>query len=244
MHIVGLRYENAGGALSAGVLKPGAKVNFRHKYINAEHPDAYAAFCKRYKIGFMPRFGSRLLAAAGITSPITSQIRRVSGRGKNVSVIVDIDSPVQTAPGGFSLTDQTSSESGIYAIVNVHNLKAYIGSTGNFNTRRSQHLALLQKGTHFSPQLQRDWLANPLAFAFILVDISPSDRDNLERKRIYISQTEDPTFGYNQGSGFAPTTSPRPQASSGQTFQSTATSTINRKPQQTYQAIRTQQSIK
>ena len=216
MHIVGLRYENATGALSAGALKPGAVVNFRHKYINAEHPDAYVAYCSRYKIGFMPRIGTRLLEAAGYTSPIRSKIRSVSGSGKYLEVVVDLNSPFQTAPTACSLTRPTTTDSGIYAILNTQSWKAYIGSTKNFETRRYQHLTLLQTGHHFSPNLQRDWSTNPSAFAFVIVDISPSDPAALERHRIFISKTENPEFGFNQGGGFSPTTTPRRSSSNGQ----------------------------
>lgn len=215
MHVVGLRYENASGALEAGALIVGATVNFRHKYVSAEHPDAYAAYCSRYKIGFMPRFGSRLLMAAGYSSPITSEIRAVSGSGKSIAVVVEIRSPFSASPSECSLTRPTTDNHGVYAIVNVLNMKAYIGCTGNFELRRRQHLKMLEQGEHFSHFLQRDWKQSPSAFAFVRVDVKPPDMAEKEQLRKYISSTEDPAFGYNQGAGFAPTSQPRP-ASEGQ----------------------------
>lgn len=210
MHVVGLRHANAGGALAAGALKVGAKVNFRHKYVSAEHPDAYAAYCSRFKIGFMPRFGSRLLKAAGFSSPVTSEIRSVSGVGNSLAVVVEVESPFQTSPPECFLTRPTVDGRGVYAIINVLNMKAYIGSTENFDLRRRQHLQLLERGTHFSPNLQHDWQKNPSAFAFVVVDVNPPDLARKEQHRKYISSTENPAFGYNQGSGFSPTVQQRP----------------------------------
>ena len=209
MHVVGLRYENAGGALAAGALVAGNKVTFRHKYVSAEHPDAYAAYCSRYKIGFMPRFGSRLLQAAGHSSPVTSVIRSVSGSGRDLSVVVDVDSPFQVAPDACSMLRPTRNGHGVYAIVNVRNMKVYIGSTGNFEARRKQHLHELEKGSHFSHTLQRDWHADSRAFAFVIVHDAPADLAAEEQKCKYIYSTENPAVGYNQGGGFSPPVQPR-----------------------------------
>lgn len=213
MHVVGLRYENASGALAAGALKTGAKVTFRHKFVSAEHPDAYVAYCSRFKIGFMPRFGSQLLKTAGYSSPITSTIRTVSGAGHALAVVVDIYSPFGASPPECSLTRPTTDGLGVYAIVNVRNMKAYIGSTESFERRRKQHLQLLERGEHFSPNLQRDWKEDPSAFAFVVVDIAPAELGRKEQHRIYISSTGNPAFGYNQGAGFSPAVEPRPHSS-------------------------------
>ena len=46
----------------------------------------------------------------------------------------------------------------IYAIINRHNKKRYIGSTEQTVERRwSSHKRLLRRGQHHSEQLQRDW---------------------------------------------------------------------------------------
>lgn len=47
--------------------------------------------------------------------------------------------------------------SGIYEIRNEVSGKRYVGSTGNFQRRWSQHLGSLRGGYHSNPDLQSDW---------------------------------------------------------------------------------------
>lgn len=45
----------------------------------------------------------------------------------------------------------------IYAITNTKNGKCYIGSSKEWFRRRKVHIAMLRRGTHHSPHLQRAW---------------------------------------------------------------------------------------
>lgn len=228
MHIVGLKYYSASDARKAKALVAGASVNFRHQYESSEHPDAYRAVCRRFHIGHMPSFASRLLVAAGGPSPVAGTVTSVSGRGGSTQVIVELTSPLKAAPENCSLRNPAPKGFGVYAIVNVRNMKAYIGSTNDFETRRVQHLRALEQGTHFSPNLQLDWRADPAAFAFVVIDEAPADLLQKEGYRKYIHHTEDPAVGYNQGCGFSPAHQWRsPSASSASAPRHTQVSTLN-----------------
>jgi hypothetical protein len=210
MHIVALAHYSASKARQAKALIEGAAVNFRQHYESPEHPDAYRAYCRRFHLGHMPRFASRLFVAAGKPSPIKATICSVSGRGKSLEVVVDIKSPLHEAPAACSLQSPAPAGRGVYAIVNVRNLKAYIGCTENFEARRKQHLQALRQGAHPSKNLQRDWHQAPDNFAFVVIKESPADLLAEERYRKNIYHTEDSSVGYNQGEGFAPASQPRP----------------------------------
>lgn len=212
MHIVGLKYYSASDARKARALAAGASVNFRQHYESAEHPDAYRAFCRRFFIGHMPRFASRVLVAAGSPSPVAATVISVLGRAGGTQVIVDIASPLSVSPESCSLIRPAPQGFGVYAIVNVRNMKAYIGSTNDFETRRRQHLRELEQGSHFSPNLQREWRADPAAFAFVVLEHAPADLLGQEQRCKYIYHTEDPAVGYNQGSGFSPAYQARSQS--------------------------------
>jgi group I intron endonuclease len=45
----------------------------------------------------------------------------------------------------------------IYAIKCLSSTKTYVGSTTNFQNRKSRHLNDLNKGNHHSKKLQRSW---------------------------------------------------------------------------------------
>ena len=212
MHIVGLKYYSASDARKARALVAGASINFRQHYESAEHPDAYRAFCRTFFIGHMPRFASRVLVAAGGPSPVAATVTSVSGRGGGTQVIVDVASPLSMSPESCSLSRPAAQGIGVYAIVNVRNMKAYIGSTNNFETRRRQHLRELEQGSHFSPNLQREWRTDPGAFAFVVLDHAPEDLLEQEQHCKYIYHTEDLAVGYNQGSGFSPANQSRNQS--------------------------------
>lgn len=209
MHIVGLKYYDAETARNTGALVPGAKVSFRYETGSKKHPESYVAYCGGLKIGNMPLFGLKVLAAANCPSPVTSIIRHVSDNAVRMSVIVDVEIPLVASPEACRLTKPSTELSGVYAIVNTKNMKAYIGRTRNCNTRRTQHLKRLNNGTHGSPDLQRDWDADAVSFAFVILDTAPPDLDEQERHRKYIYGTEDPAAGYNQGKGFSPPVQPR-----------------------------------
>jgi len=83
----------------------------------------------------------------------------------------------------------TPSPSGIYALVDVHGGKLYIGSTKNFNDRNAQHFKLLEEGIHYNRNLQYQFdQAGPSSFSFVVLEYIP-DLTLLEgREQIWIDR--------------------------------------------------------
>jgi group I intron endonuclease len=81
---------------------------------------------------------------------------------------------------------------GIYAITNIQNGRVYIGR-GTFAMRWRQHRYLLRKGTHYNPDLQKDWIEyGEDMFTFTVIEVAPhsSNRYCLRgRERFHISRT-------------------------------------------------------
>lgn len=75
-----------------------------------------------------------------------------------------------------------STNKGVYKIINSVNGMFYIGSTVNsFDIRWKQHISDLKAGRHFSPLLQRDWIAyGASAFSF---EVYKSLQDDTEIKK-------------------------------------------------------------
>jgi hypothetical protein len=204
MHVVGLQHYDAETARNSGALVLGAKVLFRYYPGSKKHPESYVAYCGGLKIGNMPLFGLKVLAAANCPSPVTSVIRQVSDDGVWMSVIVDIDCPLEASPDACRITTPSTELSGVYAIVNVRNMKVYIGRAKNCNRRRISHVKQLDKGIHPKTNLQRDWQADAASFAFVVLDPTPPDLDQQERYRQKLYKSKDPAVGYNHGEGFSP----------------------------------------
>ena len=67
------------------------------------------------------------------------------------------------------------NQTGIYAIINRDNGKAYIGSTcRSFKRRWLEHKGLLRQGRHHSLKLQNSWNKyTEFRFDFIILEIVP-----------------------------------------------------------------------
>lgn len=65
--------------------------------------------------------------------------------------------------------------SGIYKIINVENLKFYIGSACNLIRREYEHFNLLKQNKHYNKYLQRAYNKNPKAFKFIKLTNCPRE---------------------------------------------------------------------
>lgn len=92
----------------------------------------------------------------------------------------------------------------IYRIVNLVNLKQYIGRSSRHTRRWSRHRSLLRDGTHINRHLQRAWNKHGKdVFRFEVIETCQSLEQTYERERYWIAhhRTTDPRYGYNIGSG-------------------------------------------
>ncbi len=204
MRVAGLQYYKAEQARASGLLQTGVSVSLVHEPENPRDPDAYAVVCGGYKLGHVPAFAAKLLRAANAPAALTGQVVAVMGQGKDLGVDVAIQTGIEAAPEKYALSSSQRDDRGVYAIVNVFDMRAYIGQSIRLDTRRREHLQDLQARNHSSPGLQADWLSFPQRFAFVVVDADPNDLVQKERQRVFLYATHHPACGYNQGDGFAP----------------------------------------
>lgn len=206
MRVVGLRHYRFDEARQAGLIKLDADVRFIHARVNppmrpGEHPHSYRAYCGGYHIGYMPDFAARLLCSANASASFTCRISAVDHFDKDSEVMVRFASPLRVAPASYALTRPQVSNCGVYAIVNVCDMRAYVGKTDNLERRRTQHLSDLKQGNHFKARLLAEWRRQPESFAFVVLQEEPSDLDACEGKYIYIYGTQVAACGYNYGEG-------------------------------------------
>jgi hypothetical protein len=204
MRVAGLQYYKAEQARASGLLQTGVSVSLVHEPENPRDPDAYAVVCGGYKLGHVPAFAAKLLRAANAPAALTGQVVAVMGQGNDLGVDIAIQTGIEAAPEKYALSSSQRDDRGVYAIVNVFDMRAYIGQSTRLDTRRREHLQDLQARNHSSPGLQADWLSFPQRFAFVVVDADPNDLVQKERQRVYLYATHHPACGYNQGDGFAP----------------------------------------
>jgi hypothetical protein len=205
MRIVGLNYYAANEAHRAGLLHEFVAVSIFHEPTNTHDSDAHAVYCGPHKLGHVPRFAAKLFRAARVPSPIKGSIVLVRGPINALEIRLRIENGIEAAPKRHAINAIRSSASGVYAIANVFDMRAYIGKAHNMEDRRREHLAALQQGKHFSPRLLADWREYPQRFAFVVLKPAALDRlDFEESKFIDLYGTNDSALGYNQGQGFAP----------------------------------------
>lgn len=70
---------------------------------------------------------------------------------------------------------------GVYAIINILDFKAYVGSSGNIKKRAYQHLRDLKEGKHYIDDLQKD---SRRGLRFVILD----KYDNIERNKLRIAE--------------------------------------------------------
>lgn len=205
MRVVGIKHYDAEAARAAGVLRDGASVSIAHEPGNRYDPNAHTVHCGSYKLGHVPRFAAQLLGTAPTRSPISCVVTAVLDSADGLEIRLRMESGIQAAPDADALEAVASSQSGVYAIVNVVDMRAYIGQGQSMEQRRQAHLALLRRGTHFSSRLQADWRQWPERFAFVVLNQAAQTQLNYEEMRaIRLYGTNDLALGYNQGGGFAP----------------------------------------
>lgn len=77
--------------------------------------------------------------------------------------------------------------SGIYAIRNGLNGKAYIGSALNMRKRWSLHRSLLTRGTHHAQPLQRAWAKyGEASFVFEVLEVISDPTALIEREQVWL----------------------------------------------------------
>lgn len=89
--------------------------------------------------------------------------------------------------------------SGVYAIYNCINDKAYVGSSSNLAGRFRSHLSELRKGVHYNEPLQRSWNKHGEEnFIFLTLDLCPVI-DLTDREQWFMDTWNvlDRAFGYN-----------------------------------------------
>lgn len=88
---------------------------------------------------------------------------------------------------------------GVYALVNVVNSKAYIGSTNNLRTREAWHRWALRNTRHPNPHLQRAWNSyGESAFEFVVLErCEPAQLIRQEQWYIDASDACNVECGYN-----------------------------------------------
>jgi len=215
MRIVGVNYYAAHEAHRAGLLHEDVSVSIVHEPTNTHDQNAHAVYCGPHKLGHVPRFAAKLFRAARVPSPITGRITWVRGSVNTLELRLRIEHGIESSPSRHAMGVARSSASGIYAIVNAFDMRAYIGQAFNMEKRRREHLAALQQGKHSSPRLLADWREYPQRFAFVVVKPAPPPRLDLEESKfIYLYGTNDSALGYNQGQGFAPGSQSDPSRSS------------------------------
>jgi hypothetical protein len=108
-------------------------------------------------------------------------------------------------PDRHGLGIPVGNRSGVYAIVNVGDMRAYIGKAQDVERRRREHVAALQRGKHGSRRLQADWSKSRHTIGFVVLKYLPVDLlDAEEIRSIKAYGTNDAALGYNQGEGFSP----------------------------------------
>ncbi len=85
----------------------------------------------------------------------------------------------------------------VYKIENEITKKVYIGSTVNFNRRKSEHFKELRKGTHYSKKMQADY--DEYGEKSLVMSVIEECEDNvrLDREQYYIDLYNAANKGYN-----------------------------------------------
>ena len=87
----------------------------------------------------------------------------------------------------------------IYKITSKIDNKSYIGQTADFNNRIKNHLASLEKGSHFNQHLQNAYKKYGLS-NFVIEVLAQCSKENLDELEVHFikkHQTTNRKFGYN-----------------------------------------------
>lgn len=94
-------------------------------------------------------------------------------------------------------------QAAVYAIRNLVNGKAYVGSSVNYRNRWYQHRRELEAGTHNNTHLKRAWKKyGAESFVFEVLEILDGTKPDemIRREQYHIDQRKatDPRYGYNK----------------------------------------------
>ena len=214
MRIVGLQHYEAVDAYSAGVLRTNAQVFIERVSSGTkrrgENSWSYRVYCGSYHIGYLPDFIGRLVAISGSQKWYQARVcdvRQKKSRATGRSVL-EVDTCFQTgltkAPDGYMLCKGSPRVPGIYGIVNMSDMRTYIGRSTDLSRRKSEHRVAFEKGAHFKTALQAEYDENAEQLAFIVIDKDPDDLEYQEQYRVFLYGTKDEVNGFNFGVGFSP----------------------------------------
>lgn len=102
--------------------------------------------------------------------------------------------------------------SGVYAMFNLANGHAYVGSALKINRRRQRHLRDLRRGTHDNPHLQAAWkMYGEKAFVFVVLAASVAKGSLIALEQFYFKALRPdynmlPVAGSRLGSRHTPET--------------------------------------
>jgi len=91
------------------------------------------------------------------------------------------------------------SNCGVYTILNIDNMKRYVGSSLELSRRKNYHFCSLEQGTHPNAPLQSSWNKHGKhAFVFTPLEIVDKPSDLREREQWWIDHlTPFRKYGYN-----------------------------------------------
>lgn len=94
----------------------------------------------------------------------------------------------------YSFNDKLPNISCVYAILNIENLKLYIGSCKNLHKRKVRHYTYLKRNAHHSNKLQRSFNNDRNKFVVIILE---ECENVLEKEQFYLDLFESYSKGYN-----------------------------------------------
>lgn len=202
MRIRGTKYYSALDCYRAGTLELGTPLLLLPEPSNRHDRNAVRIVSSESKrmLGYAPRILAPLLKQAIESNNYECSISFLANTGDCIDIYCDIaisqlfNSPTKNLP----------DEAAVYAVVNLLNMRLYIGATNNLKKRWSEHVARLQSNSHFSPHLQDDWsTAGQHCFTVVQIERGVDYKELLLKEKEYINGTASfsPLNGYNHGGG-------------------------------------------
>jgi len=195
--VKGTRYYKAHGLLSTGALVAGLPVRLEHQPDNPHDRNAVAIRVRSSgeMLGHVAReLAPKYAVLANSKRIAEAVVSSVSMDGEYLRVRIRVDYEQSVAESGSgqksrlwrSIVD-LPAEPGVYAIRNVKNGRAYIGSSGSIKERLRTHFAELISGSHHNRVLQADFLrGGPGQFEaeVIAANVSTADLARVESETL------------------------------------------------------------
>lgn len=205
MRIQGTRYYCALSEFSAGRLKNGARLKLKHESDNPKDLSAISIsnLSTGAKLGYAARELApfiRSLLLRGISYECTIGTIKSSGDSIEIDCNLNFNGNIPTS--SFDTTDNSPA---VYAIINLANMKTYVGHTMNLRTRFSEHKKQLDVGKHFSSPMRADWLkygTERFATAVLKRGGEEAELKGAEREAINRIGSYESINGYNDSDGW------------------------------------------